>query len=417
MISIPSISQTTLSSLTAISPLSLQGVSARTDGISAAMQGSASTIVQLSATGQVLSADSLLKSSLQSLQASSSAATPGSVVASTQNFVATFNQTQISIGNALPLLGSQFGSTLIKQLSQTLNAAATAYSTSAGSADQLNLQTIGITAQTSVVPSSAQTTVMLRIDPAVLTAAASANPASTQRLLTRATQPLLQQVASFEAVATRTAGLVDDVLTQGLGIPVDLLKNLPTDTLANAVQLSDIDLAAVGLDASTLQSSRAALDAALSATLTATTNARAATNTAQVQPSEGAATQAKPDATAQAVAVPANAAASPTTTFVLAAPTLATPSATSIATTATAPAASDQASPASPASTQAGEARFSDEALRTLNNNAFNPFYSAIVASYHASDGATPRPASQPLNDPSIPEPVSAARRVRAIKG
>lgn len=414
MISIPSISQTTLSSLTAISPLSLQGVSTRTDGISAALQSSASTIVQLSATGQVLSADSLLKSSLLSLQASTSAATPGSVVASTQNFVATFNQTQLSISNALPLLGSQFGSTLIKQLSQTLNAAATAYSTSAGSADQLNLQTLGITAQTSVVPSSAQTTVTLRIDPAVLTAAASANPASTQRLLTRATQPLLQQVASFETVATSTAGLVEDVVTQGLGIPTDLLKNLPTDTLANTVQLSDLDLTAVGLDASTLQSSRAALDAALSATLTAATNASAATNAAQVQSSAGAATQAKPDATSPAVAVPANAAASPTATSSLATPTLTTPSATSIATTATTSAANDQTSPAG---TQTGQARFSDEALRSLNNNAFNPFYSAIVASYHANDGATPRAASQPLNEPSIPEPVSAVRRVRAIKG
>ena len=323
MISIPAISQTTLSSLTGISPLSLQGVSTRSDGIGSTLQSSASTIVLLSATGQVLSADSLLKSSLLSLQTSSSAATPGSVVASTQNFVATFNQTQLSISNALPLLGSQFGSTLIKQLSRTLNAAATAYSAGGGSADPLNLQTLGITAQTSVVPSSAQTTVTLSVDPAVLAAAASANPASTQTLLTRATQPLLQQVANFEAVATRPAGLVDDVVAQGAGIPTDQLKNLPADTLANSVQLSDIDLAAVGLDASTLESSHAALDAALSATLTAATNASAATitaNPAQTQSSASAATQAKPDATSPAVA-----AASPLATSALATPTLAPP--------------------------------------------------------------------------------------------
>ncbi|GAB2880215.1 hypothetical protein GCM10027046_05310 [Uliginosibacterium flavum] len=388
MISIPSVQQTAFASLTAISPVSVQGVSATAGTISAALVDSASTVVQLSATGQVLSAGSLLNNSIQTLQS----ATPASLVSTTQDFVAAFNQTQTAIASALPLLGSQSGATLIKQLSQTLNAAATSLG------ENTNLQSIGVSAQTSVVPATAQTTVTLNIDLAALTAAATANPAATQTRLIQSTRSLLQQVASFEAVAASTNGLANDGTTGAVGIPTSLLQNLSADTLANAVQLSDLDLAGLGLDANTLQSASPDLYESLTAAVSTATT----TNSAQNQ--TGASTLATTTSTASIA--PTNATAPATTTPAVAAPTLVT------ATPAGTPAALNQTAPAG---TLAQQNLLNNEAQRIINNNATNPFYSAVIATYHLSDGATPRPVTQPLTEP-IPAPVLAVRSVQAIK-
>lgn len=397
MISIPAIAQTTLSSLTAISPLSLQGVSSspRAGGVSAVLLDSMSSIVQLSARGQVLSAGSVLKTSLQSLQTGSSVATAGGVVSTTQAFVAAFNQAQTRIGNALPLLGSQSGATLIRQFGQTLNAAAT------GLAANPDLQAIGISAQTAVVPATVQTIVTLGVDQTALTAAATANPAAAQTLLNQATQPLLQQVARFEAIATSPNGLANQTTAQTVGIPAAQLQNLSADILANTVQLGDLDLAALGLDAATIESANAARYELLGAALTAGATANAAP--APTPTRTGVGTPQTPADLTPAVAA-ANTAEGAATALATPVVVTATPATATTAATAVA-----QANP------PAQQAPLNNEAQRVINNNAFNPFYSAVVASYHLNDGATPRP--RPLGEPLIPAPVLAVPRVRTING
>lgn len=308
MISIPGISQTSLTSLTAISPLRPQGVSSSSGAL---LPSGMSSIVQLSAAGRALSAGSVLRSSLQSLQADASAPTAGSVIASAQTFVAAFNQAQASIGNAVPAPGSESGSALTRLLGQTLDSVATNQTGSE------SLRAIGI---------SAPTTRALSIDLPILRAAASADPAAVQAQLEQLNQPLLEQVARFETLASRSTGLANGE-SQSDGIQTTVLRNESAPTASAPMLAANRTSAEAGTN----------------------TNTSASAGTAQTDL----------------------------------------------------------------ANTPAQASQINTEAQRVINNNAFNPFYSAVIANYHLRDGATPRP--RPLTEAPIPAPVQAVQRVRAI--
>lgn len=394
-----------LSNVWSISPATFQSLGTATTAISPTLLHSMSSIVQLSAIGQVLAAGSSLETSIQSIQADQAVVTPGEVELKAQNFVTAFTQTQASISNAQPLLGRFSDSTLIGRFSQTLNAAATPVA-NAQTPNLASLQSIGIRSQTSVSPGTAQTVTRLTIDQRALDAAAVANPAQTLALLSKATQPLLQQVATFEVQASSPAELAN-LSAQNIGVPTNLLQSLPADTVLNNIQLSDLDLASVGLDAATIQLASTEFNTALVAALDAETptpkptqvDTAAATSLANSTTTREAATASTPPTTtANTSAVAPN--ASPASL-----PTVAATNATVNADQAASPALIATPGPAD------------DLMQRALYNNMFSPFYSAPVATYHLNDMTVPEPAPPASAQATIPEPVSAVDKVHGING
>lgn len=425
---------TSLSGLAAISPAAFQLLTAGSSATSASIFDSSSSIVQLSALGQVLGTGTTLENSLQALQGNASTATPASVATAAQNFVTAFNNVQQSLGDVQPLLGTLPDSALVSQFSATLNAAAGSAG-SGGTAGLGSLQSIGITAAAIQNPGSLPTA-GLQIDQNALNAAVANNPGGTLSLLAQATQPLLQQVATFEAQATSTAVSPTDLSVQGTGIATDLLQNLSADTVLNDIQLNNLDLASLGLDANSLQTTGTALSGSLSATLAtpaATTSTTDQTGTevllANVPTvSLAAATELTP--TAGATLTTANAA--PTTTPA-ATPASETPAvATTTADTTASPLTTSTAQATTPLPTSAADTLAADQAVsaatqtlqnllldpivNAINNNLFDPLYSALIAASHQSDFASPMPQIRASAIPAEnPAPVFPVAQVRAI--
>ena len=403
------IQPTTLFRLAAISPVAFQSLTSATAANGASLPDSTSSIVELSALGQVLAAGSTLESSLQAVQTNTTNATPGSVLAEAQDFVAAFNQVEQSIGSVLPFLATLPDNALVAQFSQTLNAAATSV-TGAGSQDLSSLQAIGISFLAASPTDPAGTPGRLSIDQSALNAAVAANPQGTATLLAQATQPLLQQVALFEAQAVSANRLPGDLSVLATGIPTNLLQNLPADTVLNNVQLTDLDLAAVGLDTNTIESVGAVLDASLSATLAGPASTTSVTNLTTAAAVNPIAANPAPVATATPATPGVAAAEIP----VAGAPTVtATSQNLALATAAS----NSETPPADPNTTSAATLALrnmlADAALRDV---IFDPAYSALIASSHLIDFISPmqltRASAIPVN---IPEAVLPINRARAI--
>jgi len=418
---------TSLTGLAAVSPAAFQLLTTGTSATSTSVFDSASSIVEVSTLGQLLGAGSTLENTLQALQSNPATATAASVVTEAQDFVSAFNSAQQSIGNVQPLLDALPDSTLVDQFAVTLNTAAST-GASSGTSGLGSLQSIGITL--SAIPNpGALLTAGLSIDQNALNAAAASNPGGTLTLLAQATQPLLQQVATFEAQATTTAVAPTDLTLQGTTIPTNLLQNLSADTVLNNIQLNNLDLASLGLDANTLQSTGTALDNSLSATLTPTDTGTLATEQLLLPANTLLSATGTTTATTHAADVLATLTALPNatgdTTSTTATPTTAGTTATlSAVTTATVTTATVSASVTD---AQAAEQAVStatlnlqnlinDPTLRAINNNLFDPLYSALIAASHQNDFTSPMPmirANALLED--IPAPVIAAAQVQAI--
>ncbi|WP_018608030.1 hypothetical protein [Uliginosibacterium gangwonense] len=423
MSSVISIPQNALSSVSSINPVTFPFAASETQASSTVLLDTMSSIVQLSALGQVVTAGASLEASIQSLQANPSEATPSNVLAKAENFVTEFNQTQNSIGKAQPLLDLTSNSALIDQFAQTLNVAATS-SADTQTSNLASLQTIGITPHTSSASVTTPATTSLTINENVLNTAVAANPAASLALLSQATQPLLQQVAQFEAQATTPGGLANDTtVAQSVGVPINLLQNLSADTALNSIQLSDLDLAAAGLDANTIQQTRTALNGSLSATL--------ATAVAADSTSQSTSAQVLP----KAVIAPAVVATVPTPeSLVTTAPAPATPtvvtaeavtvptvtplnSATTSTTIPTITISANTEDQTAFAAAMTLQNLASDPQLNAIFDNAFNPFYSAIISVYHQNDIGMQSVFSLANVRTVIPAPLSAVDRIHGING
>jgi hypothetical protein len=388
---------------TAIDPVAFQSLAAAAGG--AALPASASSIVELSGLGQVLAAGSSLASSLEALRAGTANATPESVLGGAQNFVAAFNRVEQSIVGVLPLLGSLPERALFAGFAQTLDAAANA-APGAGGANLGNLQAIGISFQAAAPGDLAAGVGRLSIDPGALAAAAQADPQGTAALLAQATQPLLLQVALFEARAASANGLPANLSVAGVGIPTSLLQNLPVDALLNNIGLADLDLATVGLDSNTLETTSAALATSLSATLGGPVGTAALTRAAEATP-----------ATLAAAAVAAAAPATPNLAIGgLQAPLAGAPTAT---TPDLAPPPATANSETLSADQDAAAARLALRNLladTALRNVIFDPAYSALIASSHLIDFISPVPLTRASAIPAdIPGAILPVNRARAI--
>lgn len=418
MISSIAISSPSLSSLAGISPVTFQLLTAGTSSSSATSPlDNASSIVQLSALGRVLAAGATLENSLQALQNNLGNNKSSTVLTNAQNFVTAFNAVQQNIDVVQPLLVTLPDSTLVAQFALSVNAAATA-TVSPGTPNLASLETIGILLQTSPASATTSGRAVLVIDQSVLNAAATADPAGTQALFAQATQPLLLQVASFEAQATSSAVQPSDLTVSDIGVPTDLLQNLSADTLQNNIQLNNLDLAAVGLDSNTLQLNSVVLDESLSSTLgvlgdaVSLTTAPDLTNPVATTVIASTATSSTrtsttPD-TAAATAQPE--VMSVVSTASAAAPT---PSViTLIQSTDTDAVAAEQAASAA---TQALRNLVEDPSMRAINN-MFDPLYSALIAASHQSDFVSPMPTIRVAAiQAEIPVPVLPVHVVQGI--
>jgi len=398
------IQATTLSRLAAVNPDAFQSASSATAASAASLLNASSSIVQLSGLGQALAAASTLESRLEALQANTAGATAGSVFTEAQAFVVAFNSVAQSIAKLATAQGTTPDNALIAEFSQTLDAAAT---TNAGGQGLSSLQAIGITFIAASPTGSGADTARLSIDQSALTAAAEANPQGTAALLAQASQPLLQQVVAFEVQAT--TGPPGESSVPGTTVPTQLLQQLSADTALNNITLADLDLAAVGLDASTIESSGAALAGSLSAALAGP----AGTNIALSEP-------AAPLATPPAApgAAPLASVTSPTTGVASAQPAAAsTPVAAAAIPVTAPPAAANTETPAADQgaadATLALRNQLADSALRSV---IFDPAYSALMASSHLIDFTTPQPAIRADAIPAdVPGAVLAINRSRAI--
>ncbi|MBS1157877.1 MAG: hypothetical protein H6R15_296 [Proteobacteria bacterium] len=410
-----------LSSLANITPLAFQFLTAGTSATGSTLFDSASSIVQVSALGQVLASSSQLATSLQALRSSPTNATPATVETAAQNFVSAFNRVGTSIDSVQPFLGTLNNGPLVARFSQTLNAAATS-TTGSGDTNLSALQSLGISLQTPLSPTTGARLATLSIDQSRLTNAIAADPGGTLSQLAQATQPLALQVAAFTAQATNSTELPSDLNLLGAGIATNLLQNLSADTVLNNVPLSDLDLAALGLDANTLQLTGRALPASLSATLQAASEPTLATTVATAQLS---ATDTLLGTTAP---TPLAATTQDTTSRQTAAPVVPPPAfgtasgtaptaATTPALGATANADLLAAQQANTAATQALQQLVENPNFRALSNNLFNPVYSALIAATHQNDFTSPLPATRPDAIPiDTPAPVLPADVVRGIE-
>lgn len=264
------------------------------------------------------------------------------------------------------------------------------------------------------------------------------DPAAARARLDQAALELSEQLTGFESQVTRAAifqaGLTQlgstaalstdqsallDANTGGATVSSDLLQRLPADAVLNDIQLSDLDLAATGLDATTLVAEAGVTPAAdlltsALADLAADIRSTAATNLSATAASALLVTAASPPNIA---AVSVN-------------PTLTNPVPTAPASTG-GPAVNQGLAPAVPAlnadaiaaERQASEATL---ALQNLLANPtmrafdvfFDPAYSALIAAAHMSDFVV----RAPVNDPKLlatdfPGPVLPVTQVRPVEG
>jgi hypothetical protein len=329
---------------------------------SPATASSFSSLVDLSLTGQLLSAVATTESQLSAPQ-TPAAATPESAQAAAQRLVTSFNTLQNNVSGLQSLFATQPDALPAAPLSPTLNELATTTLTAASSSFD-SLVAIGI----QTTPSPTTGAPLLSIDQPTLDAASTADPAATQARLDQAIAALNAQLAGFEEQA------------------------------ANASQTQ-----------------------ARLAQVTATTTAAPDQNAlAGLTPTTPAATL--DELLAAAPANPPAASTTPATTTAAAGTAVPSGTITPTAAAGTSTAPTDANTDALTADRRASEATI---ALQNLLANSvtrstdlqLDPVYAALIASVRLSDFVAP----PPLIDPAklaieFPEAVAPTARVRAVE-
>jgi len=348
--------------LASVRQLAFQSVLPATSANSASPLDNASSIVQVSALGQVLGAGATLQNSLEALQTNATNATPDTVQTTAQAFVTAFNNVQQSLAAALPLVQTLPDDAPVTQFAQTLDALAASSSTT-GKQDASDLQAIGVSFLMASSPDSIETTARLSIDQNVLNGAAEANPAATATRLSDATESLLQQVTTFEVQATSST--VTPVLSAGVQLDASVIDTTLLAATPPGNTIITTNLAAVADVTPVAADTQARTEVVTSETPAAT----ATTTTKQSLPQT---------------------------------PAVATVDAFS----------ADQAAADA---THALQVTMADSALRDV---IFNPAYSALIASSHLPDFTVPFARTRTGAIPAeIPGAVLPINRIGAIRG
>lgn len=395
---------------------------------------SASSIVDISDAGFLLSSVAAARERLQAEQAAPADSSPASVLATAQSLVDTFNSLQSNVGSLQTLLTGFADNSLVDPFAASLNQLAS-NNLSTDSASLVSLQGIGIQLL-AATPAGTAGTLSLQIDPNLLNAAIANDPAGTQAVLDQASQSLLAQLTGFEEQAVGAAqvqvdltqlggspaqtidlgtllGLTSNSTNPGAVLGTNLLQILPADSVLNAIQLSDLDLAAAGLDTATILSEPAVLQGALTAGLlgpgaTAATLARdsgiSPTNPASVSATDLAAT----GTTTTGTILPLDGQAVPLGNLAALAGQIGTPGA--------APVIADVAEAERRASIAAQTLQnLLNSPLDLIQRNLVDPAYAAVIAASRMSDFIMPTPQTNPkLLVTDIPAPVLPALPARA---
>ncbi|KXB30302.1 hypothetical protein AT959_13190 [Dechloromonas denitrificans] len=394
----------------------------------------ASSIVDISDAGFLLSGVSAARERLQAEQAALADSSPASVFATAQGLVDTFNALQSNVASSQTLLTGFSDSLLVDQLALSLNQLASS-AIASDSASLARLRGIGIEL-VAATPGDTVGTLSLQIDPNVLNTAIASDPAGTQALLNQASQSLLEQLTGFEQQAVSAAlaqvdltqlggspaqpvdlstllGLNTNSTAQSAAVGTDLLQALSADSVLNGVQLSDLDLAAAGLDTATILSKPAVLQGALTAGLlgpdaTAATLVRdsgiSPTNPASVSATDLSATGTPPPG----IISPLDGQAVPLGNPAALADQIGTPGA--------APVIADVADAERRASIAAQTLQnLLNSPLDLIQRNLVDPAYAAVIAASRMSDFIMPTPQTNPkLLVTDIPAPVLPVLQARA---
>lgn len=354
-----------------IPPSALAGLTGSTpvgfelSGSVAALGGSSfdrvSALVQLSGTGQLLSAVSNFREQLNTLQSASSDSLPA-ITAQAQGLVEAFNGLQDRIGSLPGGFGSISGVLNPDQLDLSLEQLATAAVT-AGSSSLAGLAAIGIELQSTISPETGETALTLRIDQDILNAAIVANPSGTQAQLAEATAAFLAPLAELEADVASTAVAQSSLLLLGnaTAIPTLDLEN-PAGPGATPVGRLSLAGSTAALNVPLPDNPDLALPARLQALLSGTPELVGANTVAA----------------ATAPAVDADRAAADASLL--------------------------------------RQGVVDNPIARAINTNRFDPAYAALIAASHLSDFVWPTPAERRgLAEADTPAEVSAVAMARAI--
>lgn len=420
--------------LSAIPPVVAPSLLTATSPLARTTADSASSIVDISNTGFLLSSVSAARERLQAEQATPADSSPAGILATAQGLVDIFNTLQSNVGSLQTLLTGFADSSLVDPFALGLNQLPSS-AIAGDSASLASLQGIGIQLL-AATPAGTAGTLSLQIDPSVLNAAIANDPAGTQAVLEQASQSLLGQLTAFEEQAVGAAqaqvdltqlggspaqtidlgtllGLNSNSTTPGTVLGTDLLQALPADSVLNAVQLSDLDLAAAGLDTATVLSEPAVLQGALTTGLlvpgaTAATLARdsgiSPTNPASVNATDLSATSTTPPG----IILPLDAQTVPLGNPAALAGQIGTPGA--------APVIADVADAERRASIAAQTLQnLLNSPLDLIQRNLVDPAYAAVIAASRMSDFIMPTPQTNPkLLVTDIPAPVLPALQARA---
>lgn len=343
-----SISPVTLSGLVGIPPVALQRLTAGVTAPNSSVFSNTSNFVELSSSGQLLSAVATFRTNLQALQALATNNSPPGTQA-----------TLVGTIQSLIDLASEFESQAIRS-----------------TIPPSNLAELGVAAAPQI------------------------------------------DLGSIIFGATNSATPADEVT-------IDLLQNLSADTVFNAIRLTDLDLAAVGLDIETLQSESSVIRGALATSLLTPDNPPNIATITGESPANVSIGTSNSLADARRVPTPTpsepSTAAPVTTTPPLPiAPPITIPITTTaadnqLAASAVLVADTMAAEHRAAAATQALQTLLADPGLRAIKN-LFDPAYSALIAASHLSDFVLPSPVLDPkaLADDAI-APVSPINMAHAI--
>lgn len=422
--------------IAATPPVAFRSLAARVPAAGSSTVDSLSSIVDLSATGQLLSAVSATRNRLAALRETPDDADSEALLARAQSFVATFNALRDSITSLQTVSEILPGSLPATRLSATANDFAST-ALAAASSSFTGLGGIGIATELSP-PLIAGTVGLpfLSLDQNVLLAAGAAEPAATRALLDQAALVLSGQLTGFESqvagAAVFQAGLTQLRSTAALDTEqselsganagftagTDLLGQLPADAVLNDIRLRDLGPAAGVPDA-------ARLVAEAGVTPTAGLLASALTDLAAEIRSTAPTNLPATDVAALSVAaaLPQNIETAQLN------PAVTNPNPPAPASTGS-PAANQGLAPALSAvniDAMAADRRAASATLALQNlltnptmrafNVFFDPAYSALIAAAHMNDFI----ARSPVNDPKMlatdfPGPVVPVVPVRAVE-
>lgn len=421
---------TSQTGIAAIPSVALRAVPGETSAASSSTIDRFSSIVDLSGTGQLLSAVSATRNRLAALQVTPDDTSPEGLLVRAQSIVDVFNALRDNV-TTLPTVAEVLpASVLGPSLSVTANDLAST-ALAAASARFAALGDIGIVLQ--ALPASTATTAglpILSVDRNALLAAGAADPAGTGALLDQAALGLSEQLSGFEAQVADTS-VLRARLTQlgsttalsieqgaqsgadvgGLAVSRSLLQQLPADTVLNDIRR---DLAVNGPNATVTAEAGVPPSAELLASTLAELAVENRSTAAQSLPTVGA---VNPPAVA--------------TTDVNATPAIPLASNPAIPVVPVAPAANPSLAPAvvvanADAVTAERQASAATLALQNLLANPamrafdifFDPAYSALIAAARLSDFVPRTPViDSKMLEAEFPGPVVAAARVRAVEG